>query len=124
MIDRYLDGRVDRISPEAPVPVMRLGKEDNRLGGAANVALNLKALGAKPSLAGLVGEDANGTVFRKLLAKHELSTSLIFSDTGRTTTVKTRLVASGQQLMWVDREDTHSVVGEAAGAMLKDIGAV
>jgi len=117
MIDRYLDGRVERISPEAPVPVMRLGEEENRLGGAANVALNLKALGATPLLAGLVGGDANGSVFRDLMITHGLSTGLLVSDTDRCTTVKTRLVAGGQQLMRVDREDTHDVRGAAAGAL-------
>ena len=117
MIDRYLDGKVERISPEAPVPVMRLGKEDNRLGGAANVALNLKALGATPILAGVVGDDANGTTFRELMTRNELSDELIVTDADRTTTVKTRLVASGQQLMRVDREDTHDVQGGAAGAL-------
>lgn len=124
MIDRYLDGRVERISPEAPVPVMRLGEEENRLGGAANVALNLKALGAIPLLAGLVGADENGKIFRGLLADHGLSDELIVTDQGRTTTVKTRLVASGQQLLRVDREDTHDVQGAAAGAMTERITAM
>ena len=124
MIDRYLDGRVERISPEAPVPVMRLGNEDNRLGGAANVALNLKALGATPLLAGLVGDDDNGAVFRALLQENELSGELIVTDANRCTTVKTRLVASGQQLMRVDREDTHDVLGAAAGALEARIKAV
>ncbi|MFK8165526.1 MAG: bifunctional heptose 7-phosphate kinase/heptose 1-phosphate adenyltransferase [Lewinella sp.] len=124
MIDRYLNGRVERISPEAPVPVMRLGQEENRLGGAANVALNLKALGATPLLAGLVGADENGTLFRGLLTDHGLSDTLIVSDDRRTTTVKTRLVASGQQLLRVDREDTHDVQGAAAGAMEERITAV
>ncbi len=121
MIDRYLDGRVERISPEAPVPVMRLGEEENRLGGAANVALNLKALGATPLLAGLVGADENGKVFRSLLADHGISDELIVTDESRTTTVKTRLVASGQQLLRVDREDTHDVQGAAAGALQERI---
>lgn len=124
MIDRYLDGKVERISPEAPVPVMRLGKEDNRLGGAANVALNLKALGATPLLAGVVGNDASGTIFRELLADHQLSGDLIITDESRCTTVKTRLVASGQQLLRVDREDTHDLTGAAAGAMEKGIKAM
>jgi len=117
MIDRYLDGRVERISPEAPVPVMRLGKEENRLGGAANVALNLKALGATPLLAGLVGNDDNGKVFRALLGAHDLSDELIVTDPDRSTTVKTRLVAGGQQLLRVDREDTHDISDAAAGAL-------
>ncbi len=124
MIDRYLGGKVERISPEAPVPVMRLGEEDNRLGGAANVALNLKALGAKPLLAGLVGDDANGLVFRELMGRHGLATDLILTDSDRCTTVKTRLVAGGQQLMRVDREDTHDVQGAAAGALQVAVGAM
>lgn len=117
MIDRYLHGRVDRISPEAPVPVLNLGEEDNRLGGAANVALNLKAMGATPLLAGLVGDDENGEIFRKLMAENDLSDELIVTDPSRCTTVKTRLVAGGQQLLRVDREDTHDMQGAAAGAM-------
>lgn len=124
MIDRYLNGRVERISPEAPVPVMRLGQEENRLGGAANVALNLKALGATPLLAGLVGDDANGAIFRDLLEVHAIPTELIVTDPDRTTTVKTRLVAGGQQLLRVDREDTHAVQGAAAGALLSRVGAM
>ena len=123
MIDRYLDGRVDRISPEAPVPVMLLGKEDNRLGGAANVALNLKALGATPILAGAVGEDDNGEVFDRLLLDNDLDNSCIIKDSTRCTTVKTRLVAQGQQLIRVDREDTHDLEGAAAGALEELVGA-
>ncbi|SER04955.1 bifunctional heptose 7-phosphate kinase/heptose 1-phosphate adenyltransferase [Neolewinella agarilytica] len=119
MIDRYLDGRVERISPEAPVPVMRLGREDNRLGGAANVALNLKALGATPLLAGLVGDDENGKVFRQLLTDNDLSDALIVSDPKRCTTVKTRLVAQGQQLMRVDREETSNAEEDAADQIIR-----
>lgn len=123
MIDRYLSGAVERISPEAPVPVMRLGGEDNRLGGAANVALNVKALGATPVLAGVVGDDENGSVFRQLLRENELSDELILTDADRCTTVKTRLVAGGQQLMRVDREDTHDIQGAVAGALVAAIEA-
>ncbi|MEM6771732.1 MAG: bifunctional ADP-heptose synthase, partial [Bacteroidota bacterium] len=124
MIDRYLSGRVDRISPEAPVPVMLLGEEDNRLGGAANVALNLKALSATPLLAGVVGEDENGHVFRQLLSDNDLDESLVVTDSTRCTTVKTRLVAQGQQLIRVDREETHDLKGAAAGAVEDRIRAV
>ena len=124
MIDRYLAGRVDRISPEAPVPVLALGTEDNRLGGAANVALNLAALGATPLLAGVVGDDENGVLFRQLLADHGLNDDLIVTDPDRCTTVKTRLMAGGQQLLRVDREDTHDLKGAAAGAMLSKIAGV
>ena len=117
MIDRYLSGRVDRISPEAPVPVMQLGKEENRLGGAANVALNVKALGATPLLCGIVGDDANGVLLRQLVTARGLDESLIITDATRPTTVKTRLTASGQQLMRVDRESTDHVTGSAAQSL-------
>ncbi|MTB50885.1 bifunctional heptose 7-phosphate kinase/heptose 1-phosphate adenyltransferase [Lewinella sp. W8] len=112
MIDRYLDGRVDRISPEAPVPVMLLEQEENRLGGAANVALNLRALGAQVMLAGTLGEDPNAAIFRQLLTENAIGGTLLFPDANRPTTVKTRLVAQGQQLLRVDREETHAI-GEA-----------
>ncbi len=118
MIDRYLDGKVERISPEAPVPVLRLKREDNRLGGAANVALNLKALGATALLAGVVGDDTNGTVLRELSRQHGLDTRLIVTDPGRPTTVKTRLTSGGQQLMRVDRETTDRLGGSTSEALL------
>jgi hypothetical protein len=73
MIDRYLSGQVERISPEAPVPVIQLQHEDNRLGGAANVALNLQALGCTPYLLSVVGADANGETLRQLLPEHGIS---------------------------------------------------
>ena len=121
MIDRYLAGKVDRISPEAPVPVMLLGKEENRLGGAANVAFNLKALGATPLLAGVTGDDLNGTLLRELLADQALTTDLMVKDPDRPTTVKTRLTASGQQLMRVDREATHQLKDSVAESLLSAI---
>ena len=121
MLDRYLDGRVDRISPEAPVPVLALGLEENRLGGAANVALNLKALGVKTLLAGVVGEDENGLTLRGLLREAELTDEFILSDSSRPTTVKTRLTAGGQQLMRVDRELKHDLSGFPQEGMLTKI---
>ena len=123
MIDRYLTGKVERISPEAPVPVLGLREEENRLGGAANVALNVLALGATPLLAGVVGDDENGRLFRQLLKDNGLSDELVITDASRCTTVKTRLVAGGQQLMRVDREDTFDLEGVAAGALLEQVAA-
>ena len=121
MLDRYLNGQVNRISPEAPVPVMLLGTEDNRLGGAANVAFNLQALGATVLLAGIVGADENGLLFRRLLEEQGLTTEFVFTDGDRPTTVKTRLMAGGQQLMRVDREVTTPVAGFAQDALLTTI---
>lgn len=124
MIDRYLSGHVARISPEAPVPILRAQAEDNRLGGAANVALNLKALGATPVLAGVVGDDPAGQTFRSLLADHALTEQGIVTDTTRCTTVKTRLMAGGQQLLRVDQEETVATEGAAAGALFARIKAM
>ena len=119
MIDRYLTGSVERISPEAPVPVVHLRTEENRLGGAANVALNLRALGATPYLCSVVGADANGETFRQLLPAAQLSDRGIVGSRRRCTTVKTRVLAQNQQLLRVDREDTHDLHEEEATALLR-----
>jgi rfaE bifunctional protein kinase chain/domain len=109
IIDRYLDGKVDRISPEAPVPIVHLKKEDNRLGGAGNVALNIKAMGATPFLLSIIGEDENADIFEKLMPKNDLWKDGILKSRERCTTVKTRVMANHQQLLRVDREDTHEL---------------
>lgn len=106
MIDRYLSGNISRISPEAPVPVVHFSAEENRLGGAANVALNIAALGAQPYLLSVIGKDENGKIFKSLLPKHHLpSDGLLFSKKRQTTT-KTRVLAGNQHVLRVDREDT------------------
>ena len=107
MTDRYLYGTTDRISPEAPVPVIHYQGEEERLGGAANVALNLRALGCTVFLNSLIGTDDAGTRFRRLLAKAELSDAGIVASTARCTTLKTRVLAGRQQLLRVDRENTQ-----------------
>jgi rfaE bifunctional protein kinase chain/domain len=112
MIDRYLSGKVTRISPEAPVPVVALESRENRLGGAANVALNIKALGATPILISVVGNDNEGTIFKKLLPESGISSDFLHSSNSRKTTVKTRVLAAAQQLLRVDAEDTHELSKE------------
>lgn len=104
MIDRYLVGKVERISPEAPVPVVNLERQDNRLGGAANVALNLKALGAKPFLCSVVGQDETAETFQQLMQEEGLSSEGILKDKTRITTLKTRVLAKSQQLLRFDSE--------------------
>lgn len=109
MIDRYLNGAVQRISPEAPVPVVMHRDTEDRLGGAANVALNVLALGGVPVLLSVVGDDAEGAVFQQLLANHGISDEgLIFSN-GRVTTIKTRVLGNRQQMLRIDRENTHDL---------------
>jgi rfaE bifunctional protein kinase chain/domain len=107
MVDSYLWGKVERISPEAPVPVVSCHKKENRLGGAANVALNLKSLGAKPFLCSAIGSDSAGDNFQELMLKDQLSSALIITDKGRKTTSKTRVISGSQQLLRVDEESNH-----------------
>src|SRR2546422_8678626 len=97
MLDRYLWGRVDRISPEAPVPVVEIERESFTLGGACNVAANLRALGAEPVLLGVVGDDSEGAALCAALDRAEISSARLVTDPDRPTTVKTRIVAHSQQ---------------------------
>ena len=104
MLDRYWFGTVDRISPEAPVPVVRIAREEERLGGAANVALNIKSLGAQASLMTVVGTDEPAGKLRKLLAQHGVQ-SLLGSDAQLNTIVKLRVIGRAQQLIRLDFEN-------------------
>jgi D-glycero-beta-D-manno-heptose-7-phosphate kinase len=109
MVDTYLWGNVERISPEAPIPVISVNKRESRLGGAANVALNLLALGAKPILFSVVGHDLNGMEFKKLMAEKKLPGHGIFEDPNRPTTVKSRIIGKGQHIARVDEESTQPI---------------
>lgn len=117
MVDAYVWGRVDRISPEAPVPVVRVQRRENRLGGAANVALNVQALGATPLLCSVTGDDAYGKVFRKLLTEQAITTDYLVDSHARATTVKERVIAGSQQVVRVDAEHDHTL-GEPEQASL------
>src|SRR6266513_6282757 len=104
MLDIYLVGEVDRVSPEAPVPVVTVHASRHGLGGAANVAANGAALGAECRLVAVVGEDGRGESVRAELDNLKLSTSYLVTDPGRPTTSKTRVVARGQQMLRIDEE--------------------
>ena len=121
MLDRYLWGRVDRISPEAPVPVVEIERESWALGGAGNVAANLQALGAEPVLLGVVGQDEDGARLMDTLRQRGVPTAGVVTDATRPTTVKTRIIAHAQQVVRADRESRADVEGaafEALGARL------
>ena len=109
MIDAYMWGEVNRISPEAPVSVVEVKKHENRLGGAANVALNLKALGANPILCSVIGTDERGVLFEKLMKESNLSTEGILSTNNRKTTIKTRVIAENKHQLRFDEEDTYPI---------------
>ena len=107
MLDRYWFGDVHRISPEAPVPVVKVERSDERLGGAANVARNAAALGASTTLLSVVGDDEAGQAIKRLLEASGISTSL-HVDTAFKTTVKLRVIGRQQQLLRIDFEETPS----------------
>jgi len=104
MIDAYLWGKVDRISPEAPVPIVSINQKENRLGGAANVALNLKTMGANPIICSVIGDDDRKEEFSALLDKNGFSQAGILHAKNRITTVKTRVISQGHHLLRIDEE--------------------
>lgn len=109
MLDSYLWGKVDRISPEAPVPVVLVKRREKRLGGAANVALNIANLGAEVFLCSVVGNDKESGEFLELLAENGISGKGIVSSKHRPTTVKHRIIAGSQQLLRVDSETSETI---------------
>ncbi|TAL84147.1 MAG: D-glycero-beta-D-manno-heptose-7-phosphate kinase [Candidimonas sp.] len=112
MLDRYWFGEVDRISPEAPVPVVRVARREDRLGGAANVARNIVAMGAKATLLGVVGADEAGAQIQALSTEAGIATRLV-TDTALHTTLKMRVLGRQQQLLRIDFEQTPAKVSLA-----------
>lgn len=104
MIDSYMWGNVSRISPEAPVPIVSIISKENRLGGAANVALNIQAMGATPILCSVIGTDVYGNLFLELMKKQKLNQKGILKSRDRITTVKTRVIGNNHQMLRVDEE--------------------
>jgi len=122
MLDHFLIGSVDRISPEAPVPVVQFAREEYRLGGAANVAANLHALGARVEVVGLIGDDAEGGQLKTELARAGMGTTGLVIDPARRTTRKTRVVTTrNQQVARIDYESDGEATGEAATALVEQI---
>lgn len=112
MVDRYLWGKVERISPEAPVPIVDVYKEENRPGGAANVALNLKNLGVKTTLCGVTGLDNQADELLEILHQENIGTSGILKFENRRTTSKIRILGNHQQILRVDKEDKHQLTAD------------
>ncbi len=109
MLDTYWWGHTDRISPEAPVPVVALDKREQRVGGAANVALNTASLGARTTVISVIGDDEDGKDLTALLNGHQISTEYIIRSQERITTNKTRVMSRNQQMMRLDSEYTHDI---------------
>ncbi|MCG8494284.1 MAG: D-glycero-beta-D-manno-heptose-7-phosphate kinase [Sneathiellales bacterium] len=119
MLDRFTYGSAGRISPEAPIPVLGISHQQSMLGGAGNVVRNILSLGGAATLVAVVGEDAEGREIRHLLEKEEKLTDALISSGRRPTTVKTRFIADGQQLLRADAEATHPLAKETAEKVLK-----
>jgi D-beta-D-heptose 7-phosphate kinase/D-beta-D-heptose 1-phosphate adenosyltransferase len=123
ILDKYLLGEADRLSPEAPVPVVRFDKEEFKLGGAANVAHNLAALGADVDLVGVIGDDHNGRVLCEEARQLGVRIEGVVADPGRVTTTKTRIIAHDQQMVRIDQEVTLPISEKTAGALLTYLAA-
>ncbi len=121
MLDEFVWGEVERISPEAPVPVVEVKRESLLLGGAANVAANIRALGGQVVLCGLVGVDRAGEQLTSLLSQKGIAGGLVATD-ARPTTVKTRIVARGQQVVRVDREERSGLGGRVLQDLVEAVG--
>ncbi len=121
MIDAYVRGKVNRVSPEAPVPIVSLDKEEDRLGGAANVALNLVALGAKPVICSVVGNDRHAKDLQRLLTESGISGDGLIYSQDRQTTVKTRVIGNNQQLLRIDSEQTDPISSEEEKVLVERI---
>jgi rfaE bifunctional protein kinase chain/domain len=119
MVDAYIMGKVERVSPEAPVPIVNIESLDNRLGGAANVALNIQALGATPLLCTVIGNDKEGIEFLNILEKYQMGLHGILKSEDRKTTTKTRVLGNKHQLLRLDNEVTHDLSEHDNNALLK-----
>jgi rfaE bifunctional protein kinase chain/domain len=124
MLDRYMIGNVTRISPEAPVPIIELIQEEDRLGGAANVALNIVALGAQVILGSVIGNDSHGSQIKKLCQTAGINDKAIYSTSNRMTTVKTRIIGNKQQLLRIDSEVKDYLTSEDEIAFLEQIKSI
>lgn len=124
MLDRFFWGTVNRISPEAPVPVVELEEETAHLGGASNVANNLRNLGVNPILCGVIGNDNSGNLFLEIAKRSGIDTTGIYIDNQRPTTVKTRIIANNQHVVRVDREVREPISEEATFFIIERIAEV
>ena len=124
MLDDYIWGAAERISPEAPVPVVRYERRTSGPGGAANVVSNVRSLGGEPMVCGVVGDDEGGRMLRERLEKLPADVSGIVVDPNRVTTQKTRVIAHQQQIVRIDFETTDSISAELTGRMLEFVRSV
>ncbi len=119
MMDSYVWGKIERVSPEAPVPVVQVTKKENRLGGAANVALNVQSLGAKPIICAVIGDDPEGLDLLRLMDGANLTKDGIIMVKGRQSTVKTRIIAHNQHIVRVD-DETDTIIPDDSSRQVQE----
>jgi rfaE bifunctional protein kinase chain/domain len=124
MLDSYVWGKVTRISPEAPVPVVMQMNTENRLGGAANVALNIQSLGAVPVMCSVIGTDESGSMFKSIISNLNMTVEGLIESPKRITTNKTRIIAGNQQLLRVDKEIEQYIEKDLEEALWGKITAI
>ncbi len=123
MLDTYMWGRVDRISPEAPIPIVALHHKEYRIGGAGNVALNCKSLGAQVSVLSVTGDDTHGLLLRELFESNNIDIGWLLKSADRITTNKTRIISRNQQMMRLDEEMTGDLNKKDEKALLEKVQA-
>lgn len=121
MLDTYMWGKVERISPEAPVPVVSLDQKEYRIGGAGNVALNCHSLGAQVFMLSVTGDDTDGLLLEELFNENQVDTSYVVKSAKRITTNKTRIISRNQQMMRLDSELINDLDTEDESGLLKKI---
>ena len=124
MLDTYLWGEINRVSPEAPVPIVEVDKIEHNPGGAANVALNLASLGCKVSLIGLIGKDVEGTILKDLLEQQNIIYTDLMESGSRPTTVKSRIIAHNQQVVRADRELNKDLSKSSNNNLIKSVKSI
>lgn len=124
MIDAYIKGKIERMSPEAPVPVVNVIEKEERLGGAANVALNIQSLGAKPVVCSISGDDDNAKTLEKLFKKNKLSTEGLLQLKNRPTTLKTRIICNTSHVLRVDEETVKEISASEEKKLFQKISSI
>lgn len=124
MIDSYIKGKIERMSPEAPVPVVTVIGKEERLGGAANVALNIQSLGAKPVVCAIIGDDTNAKALEKLFKKNKLSIEGLLPIKNRPTTIKTRIICDNSHVLRLDEEISNEISSTEEKKMFQKISSV
>ncbi len=121
MIDEYIWGGVDRISPEAPVPVVSVKQTESRLGGAANVAKNIKGLGVEPIVCSVIGTDSAGEKLKEIFLKRGIESKYLIESKQRKTTIKTRVLSGNHQILRIDSEDSADILEQEKTLLLNSV---